>query len=169
MGYVLVWQGRIFFTVAILTVKDVTMKPSSAKAKGRSLAKAVATSLLDMLVDVTERDVRVTPSGVNGPDVQLSEAAFKQFPFKIECKNQESLNIWAAHKQVEAEEGDGTPIVIFKRNRSEIYCSLHYEDFLKIATCAVNPYLAYAPDGSISPSSPLDVDPSCDSSEPLSE
>ncbi len=70
--------------------------------------------------------------GVSGEDVQLSEAAVKKFPFSVEAKNTEKLNIWAALEQSETDNRDLTPLVVFKRNRSEVFCAMKFDDLLKL-------------------------------------
>ena len=39
--------------------------------------------------------------GDSGEDILLSPAARKLFPFSVECKNQEKLNIWSSLEQAE--------------------------------------------------------------------
>lgn len=108
------------------------MKPSSAKNKGRTLQKAVRDALLKKAPTLTENDIRSTSMGASGVDILLSEAAMKVYPFAIECKAQESLNIWAALLQAEENKGNLTPLLCFKRNRTDIYVALKLEDFLGI-------------------------------------
>ena len=58
------------------------------------------------------------------------------FPFGIECKAQETLNIWQALEQarINAEKEKLMPLLVFKRNRSDIYVCLRLADFLGMAT-----------------------------------
>lgn len=109
------------------------MTPQSAKAKGRKLAKYVAERIRSIF-GLPDDDVRFTPSGVPGEDIWLSDQARQKFPFATECKNQQSLNIWATWKQAkEHEKKTGhTPLVVFTRNREDVYCSLRFDDLLKI-------------------------------------
>lgn len=72
--------------------------------------------------------------GASGVDIQLSPAARKVYPFSIEVKCQEALNIWAALEQAEENKGSHTPLLCFKRNRTEIYVALKLEDFLNYVT-----------------------------------
>lgn len=109
------------------------MKPSSAKAKGQRFVKEIAKDLTEYL-KIDPADMRVTPSGVPGVDLWLSPKAQKAFPFAIECKNQEALNVWAAHAQAAAN-ALGTsliPLLLFRRNKSETYVSMHFDDFITI-------------------------------------
>jgi len=70
--------------------------------------------------------------GVTGSDIVLSEAAAKAFPYSVECKNQEKLNIWSALDQSAQENRGELSLVIFKRNRSKVYVALELDDFMNI-------------------------------------
>lgn len=109
------------------------MKISSAKAKGRRCAENLREQAIEVLgLDPT--DIRVTPSSVPGADVWLSAAAKKKFPFAVECKNQESIAIWAALNQAASHREAITdmPLLVFTRNRADMYVSLSLKDFLQI-------------------------------------
>lgn len=106
------------------------MKTSSAKAKGRRLQQWVAEKLLVHL-HLGERDARSTSMGDSGTDVKLSEKAFKMFPYDIECKNQERVNIWDAYEQASVR-AIGEPLVIIKRNRSVTLAIVDAEYFIKL-------------------------------------
>ena len=109
------------------------MKTSSAKQKGRRLASKVRESLLQWAPDLNEGDIHVTPSGVTGPDLYLSPLALKTYPFAIECKNQEAINIWASIKQSESHvKTDEIPVLVFSRNHAEVMVCLKLENFLKL-------------------------------------
>jgi hypothetical protein len=108
------------------------MKTSSAKAKGRRLQQKVATDIQNDHY-LPETDVVSTSMGAGGVDVQMSAKAIEACPISPECKNQESLNIWAAMKQAEANCLDGThPVVVFTRNRSETYATLPWDSLRQI-------------------------------------
>lgn len=80
--------------------------------------------------------------GATGADVWLSDAAQVKFPFAVECKAQERINIWESYLQ--AREHALThnnklfstrvlsPIVVFTRNRDEVLCCIKFEDLLDI-------------------------------------
>jgi len=106
----------------------------SRKQKGRVLQQIIRDKILETFPGLTGRDVRSTPMGVSGVDIQLSQKAADLFPFSVESKNQEKLNIWSALKETESntKERDLIPLLIFKRNRSDIYCTFKFADFLKI-------------------------------------
>lgn len=117
------------------------MRPQSAKAKGRNLQKSVRDELLKRAPSLTENDIRSTSMGASGVDIQMSEAALKIYPFAIECKNQENIQIWAALNQAEENRGKHTPLLIFKRNRSTTYVALTLEDFLNLTEKKVNYFI----------------------------
>lgn len=109
------------------------MRTSSAKAKGRRACKEVVDLILSHYPELTELDVTVTPSGVTGVDVQLSQRAFDLLPLAIECKNTESLNIWKALEQASGHVKKlETPVLFFKRNRSELFVCLPAKNFFKL-------------------------------------
>jgi hypothetical protein len=109
------------------------MKPRSAKAKGRRFTADIAEMIKEEF-DLSENDVKAMPTSVHGADLWLSTAALKRFPFAIEAKNVQTLNIWGALRQA-VSHALGTklfPIVIFRRNHSETYCAIHFNDFVEI-------------------------------------
>lgn len=106
--------------------------PATRKAKGRKLQQDVVKSILLKFSGLTDRDVVSVPMGVSSEDIRLSEAAFKQFPFAVECKNTERLDLWKSIKQTEAQKRIGTPLLVFKRNRSDTYCCLKFSDLLDL-------------------------------------
>jgi hypothetical protein len=117
------------------------MTPQSAKAKGRRLQQEVADNLVAACGGVLELDdIRSTSMGAGGEDILLSPLARKIYPFNIECKNVEKINIWAAIKQAE-EHGKYNPLVCFKRNGEEIYVTLKLQDLLDLYNYNWNPNL----------------------------
>ena len=74
------------------------MKTSSAKAKGRKLQQWVVTKLVEIL-GFDEEDLESRPMGSSGEDVIMGVQSRKQFPYSIECKNQEAVNVWKAMEQ----------------------------------------------------------------------
>jgi hypothetical protein len=109
------------------------MRTSSAKAKGRRACQEVVDLILSSFPGLTELDVSVTPSGVTGVDVKLSQRAFDALPFAIECKNTESIQIWQALEQAKSHvKGAEMPLLFFKRNRSELFVTLSAKNFFKL-------------------------------------
>ena len=116
------------------------MKTASCKAKGRRLQNTVAAMIREKF-SLPEEDVRPVPMSSEGADIQLSNRARLIFPFAVECKNQERLNIWEAIKQAK-KHGDNTcltPLVVFTRNREDVYVSLPLEDIMDLLVrCAAD-------------------------------
>ena len=108
------------------------MKPSSAKNKGRILQKWVRDLILESWDDLEEDDVRSTSMGAGGEDVQLSPAARRHFPFSVECKNVEKLNVWNAYEQAEANSGKHEPLLVMKKNRKKPLVVLDAEAFIEL-------------------------------------
>ena len=115
------------------------MSVRSAKAKGRKLQTWVAEKLLSLLKNVTELDIKSTPMGVNGVDVQLSSQAFKQFPYNIECKNTERIRtIYNYYEQAISHdniEKEGEPLLIIKMNRQKPLVVVDAEHFIELVSC----------------------------------
>jgi hypothetical protein len=110
------------------------MKTSSCKAKGRNLQKWVRDLILESFPSLEADDVRSTSMGAGGEDVQLSPAARKLFPYSLECKNVEKLNVWAAYEQAEANSGEHEPLLVMKKNRKKPLVVIDAEAFVKLLT-----------------------------------
>jgi hypothetical protein len=110
--------------------------PASRKGKARALQNPVASIIRSSFSVLDGNDVSPAIMGQSGIDIHLSNHARQFFPFGIECKNQESLNIWQALEQarVNAEKEKLIPLLVFKRNRSEIYVCLRFADFMGLVT-----------------------------------
>jgi hypothetical protein len=108
------------------------MKPRSAKNKGKRLQNKVRDIILEKFDKLEPDDVRSITIGDSGEDILLSPAARRLFPFSVECKNQEALNIWSSLEQAENNSGKHTPLVIFKRNRSKTYAVLEFDKLLEL-------------------------------------
>ena len=70
--------------------------------------------------------------GMSGEDIVMSPAAKRVIPYSFECKNQERLNLWGSLEQAEGNSQDRQPVLVFKRNRSNIYVALDFEHFLEL-------------------------------------
>ena len=91
------------------------MRTQSKKAKGRRLQQWVRDLLIEKL-EVHPEDIESRSMGAGGEDLIMSRSAREKFPYSIECKNQESLNIWKSYEQAQQNCGDYEPIVVIKRN-----------------------------------------------------
>ena len=91
------------------------MRTQSKKAKGRRLQQWVRDLLIEKL-EVHPEDIESRSMGAGGEDLIMSRSAREKFPYSIECKNQESLNIWTSYEQAQQNSGNYEPIVVLKRN-----------------------------------------------------
>ena len=91
------------------------MKTQSAKAKGRRLQQWFRDLLIEEL-KVHPEDIESRSMGAGGEDLIMSRSAREKFPYSIECKNQESLNILKSYEQAQQNSGNYEPIVVIKRN-----------------------------------------------------
>ena len=98
--------------------RNRTLTPKSAKAKGRALQNTIA-ELIRVKFNLHHDDVKPAIMGEKGVDIKLSRAAQERINLSIECKNQESVNIWKAYEQasINARHNE-EPVVFLKRNRS---------------------------------------------------
>jgi hypothetical protein len=95
----------------------------NSRAKGKR-AELSARDVLRLHGYTARRGVQYNGCA-DAPDV------ISNFPWHIEAKHVEKLNIWAALQQAEKECGTKRPCLFFKRNRSEWYIAFRAEDILK--------------------------------------
>jgi hypothetical protein len=131
-----------------LKIRRLIIKTSSAKAKGRNLQNWVRDQIVKLFPELVN-DIRSTPMGVTGTDIQLSPLAQGKIPLAIECKAQESVSIWAAYEQacegaklenekITKSTGFITnppkiePVLILKRNRKAPLAVVDAEYFLQL-------------------------------------
>ena len=107
------------------------MKTQSAKAKGRRLQQWFRDLLIEKL-DIHPEDIESRSMGSQGEDLIMARAAREKFPFSIECKNQESLNVWKSYEQAEANSGDHEPVVFIKRNNQKPLVVVDAKYFIRI-------------------------------------
>lgn len=89
--------------------------------------------ILENFTSLEQDDVVSTLMGDSGTDIKLSPAARKVFPYSVEAKNQEKLNIWEALKQAESNCKEGTyPALFFKRNNTKTYVVIESEHFFEL-------------------------------------
>ena len=107
------------------------MRPQSAKAKGRRLQQQFRELLIETL-GIHPEDIENRSMGAGGEDLIMARAAREKFPFSIECKNQEKLNVWDAYKQASEKPKDYEPIVVMKKNNHKTLVVLDAEKFVKL-------------------------------------
>ena len=107
------------------------MKPQSAKAKGRRLQQQFRDLLIEEL-KIHPEDIESRSMGAGGEDLIMARAAREKFPYSIECKNVEKLNVWEAYKQAEENSKNYEPVVVMKKNNHKTLVVLDAEHFVKI-------------------------------------
>ena len=99
--------------------------------KGRALQNLVVSKLLKHSPSLEPDDIKGAIMGEQGMDVKLSPAAFKEYPLKIECKNQEKFKgIYDIYSQAEGHKGKGEPLIILKMNRQKPLVIMDFDFFL---------------------------------------
>ena len=107
------------------------MKTQSATAKGRRFQQWVRDKLIETL-RVHPEDIESRSMGAGGEDLIMARAAREKFPYSVECKNQERLNLWEAYSQAEANCGDHQPIVFLKKNNHKPLVLVDADYFVKL-------------------------------------
>ena len=107
------------------------MKPQSAKAKGRRLQQQFRELLIEEL-GIHPEDIESRSMGAGGEDLIMARAAREKFPYSIECKNVEKLNVWEAYKQAEDNSGKYEPVVVIKRNKVKPLVVVDAEYFVSL-------------------------------------
>ena len=109
----------------------MNMKTQSAKAKGRRLQQQFRELLIEEL-GIHPEDIESRSMGAGGEDLIMARAAREKFPYSIECKNQEKLNLWESYKQATENSKDYEPIVVIKKNNHKKLVIVDAEYFVKI-------------------------------------
>ena len=114
------------------------MRPQSAKAKGRRLQQQFRDLLIEKL-DIHPEDIESRSMGAGGEDLIMARAAREKFPFSIECKNVEKLNVWEAYNQAKENSTPSRlsgnayePLVVMKKNNHKALVVLDAEKFVEI-------------------------------------
>ena len=97
------------------------MKPSSCKAKGRKLQQYIAEQISNILDIPWGKDelIRSREMAQSGVDVVLLGRAREKFPWSVECKNTEKLNLWDAIRQARDNQQDGTDWMLCVKKNHE--------------------------------------------------
>ena len=107
------------------------MKTQSRKAKGRRLQQQFMQLLIEKL-DIDPEDIESRSMGAGGEDLIMSKAARNKFPYSVECKNQERMNIWSAWEQANNNKGIYEPLVVIKKNGVSPLIVVDAENFLEM-------------------------------------
>ena len=107
------------------------MRTQSKKAKGRRLQQWVRDLLIEKL-EVHPEDIESRSMGAGGEDLIMARAAREKFPYSVECKNQEKINLWESYNQAQQNSKNHEPVVILKRNNSKPLILVDAEYFVKL-------------------------------------
>ena len=116
------------------------MKTRSCKAKGKRLVQLIKAKFLEVAPDLQDDDIKVPTTSEPGQDLHLSPLARSKFPFVIEAKNVEKLNVHQAFEQAKTHtkfqdpamyrEFDQIPLLVFAKNHTQPLVCLTLDDFL---------------------------------------
>ena len=107
------------------------MRTQSAKAKGRRLQQWFRDLLIDKL-RIHKEHIESRSMGAGGEDLIMARAARQKFPYSIECKNQEKINIWESYKQADENSNSYEPVVVLKRNKHKPLVLVDAEYFVEL-------------------------------------
>ena len=110
---------------------EVNSENSECKAKGRRLQQWFRDLLIEEL-EIHPEDIESRSMGAGGEDLIMARAAREKFPYSIECKNQESVNLWKSYEQAQENSKDYEPVVVLKRNNSKPLVLVDAEYFVKL-------------------------------------
>lgn len=113
------------------------MKTQSAKAKGRRLQQWVR-DILTKIFHLEEGDLESRSMGAGGEDVMMSPLARRKFPYSIECKNTEKINVWKAYDQAKANCKQYEPLLVIKKNNTKPLVLVDAEHFFKLKSEALS-------------------------------
>ena len=107
------------------------MKPSSAKAKGRTFQQQLMRLLLAKFPQLEPDDITSRSMGAGGEDLLLSPAARKLIPYSFECK---SLARFVGHNYIEQAVSNcprnATPVAVVKANHKKPVVIMFLDDWL---------------------------------------
>jgi len=114
------------------------IKIASAKNKGRQLQNRVRQDIISNY-GIDEKDIRTASGGQPGCDIILSAMARRKFPYAVEVKNVEKLNLRTAWEQAvsNAEKENLRPLLVSHSNHSEILVTLQWAHFLEIGKSVI--------------------------------
>jgi hypothetical protein len=90
-------------------------------------------------LNLHEEDLESRPMGSQGEDIIMGRESREAFPYSIECKNQEAVNVWKAYEQCETNCKGYEPLVVIKRNRSKPLVLVDAEHFVALHKKALTP------------------------------
>lgn len=72
--------------------------------------------------------------GASGEDIQLSEAAIREFNYGVECKNRAAIAVYRDFEQASSHVvgTDRVPLLVIKQNHSEPLAVVSLEHFMSL-------------------------------------
>ena len=104
---------------------------ASKKAKARTLQNKLREELLKLFPELHVDDIKSTPMGVQGEDVQLSPAARQKLPYQFECKSMARFVGYTIMDQAKSH-GKYKPVSVIKADRKQPLVMLQLNDFLEL-------------------------------------
>lgn len=105
----------------------------SRKQKGRKHQQEIAADIRNEITngDLSIHDVWSTSMGASGIDVKLSARARAAFPFAVECKRQEQINVHNAFIQAQdnAKKEGLSPLLVSRRNHEPAIAVIEWSVF----------------------------------------
>ena len=100
------------------------------KQKAETFQNKVREMIMDKL-GINEHDIKTAVMGESGMDIILSKAGRETFPYAVECKKVEKINIWKCYDQASENSEDLTPLLIFSKNRSKVMVCFEFTGFIR--------------------------------------
>lgn len=109
------------------------MLTQSAKAKGRRAQQEIVATIKKAFPTLKDNDVQSVSMGTGGEDIVMSPLAESMFPYSVECKNVERLNVWKAIEQTQTNAPRGKlPILAIRRNRTKPSAVIPWDHFIEL-------------------------------------
>lgn len=108
---------------------------ASRKAKSRRLQNWTAEQIAELLECEWGRDCSVAPRemGQSGTDIRLVGEVQKEFPYSVECKNQETWAVPAWIRQAKENQKENTDwLLVCKRNHEKPVIIMDAEAFFRL-------------------------------------
>ena len=93
---------------------DIGWNPNLPRQKVETYKNGLGLCSLKKL-NIHPEDIESRSMGAGGEDLIMARAARQKFPFSIECKNVEKLNVWEAYNQAKENSNNYEPIVVMKK------------------------------------------------------
>jgi hypothetical protein len=107
----------------------------SRKAKGRRFQQEIAQKISEVtgIPCGKDMDIESRPMALSGEDIILRGKAKEMFPYSVENKCQENVNLWAAVEQAKSNQKEGTEWLLFlKRNNVDPIVVMSSDEFFKL-------------------------------------